>query len=76
MALLYGDLFPLFVEQDVLAYVRTYMDQSVLVCLNKGNALFDLRSLELPFGMNVVDFTPYMGEVMVEPVGFSVLVKE
>ena len=76
MALLYGDLFPLFVEQDVLAYVRTYIDHRLLVSLNKGNALFDLRSLELPFGMNVVDFTPYMGEVMVEPVGFSVLVKE
>ena len=76
MALLYGDLFPLLVTRDVLAYVRMYMDKAVLVCLNKGDNLFDLRSLELPFGMDMESFTPYMGEVLVDPVGFSVMVKE
>ncbi|MFA7089529.1 MAG: alpha-amylase family glycosyl hydrolase [Bacteroidales bacterium] len=76
MALLYGDLFPLYVDQDVLAYVRIYMDQVVAVCINKGDNLFDFRSLELPFGLKTDDLVPYMGETMVASKGFTILKNE
>ncbi|HOO42928.1 MAG TPA: alpha-amylase family glycosyl hydrolase [Bacteroidales bacterium] len=76
MALLYGDLFPLYVNKDVLAYVRIYMDQVVAVCINKGDDLFDFRSLELPFGMRTDDLVPYMGETMVAPKGFTIMTND
>jgi len=76
MALLYGDLFPLHVSPDVLAYVRIYMDQVVAVCINKGDDFFDIRSLELPFGLNTDDLVPYMGETMVAPKGFAIMTND
>lgn len=76
LALLYGDLFPLHVGQDVLAYVRVYMGKIVAVCLNKGNDFFDFRSLDLPFGFSTDDLTPYMGETMVTPGGFTIMINE
>ena len=75
-ALLYGDLFPLYVSKDIIAYVRLYMGKAVAVCLNKGDDLFDLRSLDLPFGLTIEDMVPYMGETMVAPKGFTIMIYE
>ncbi|HHV04662.1 MAG TPA: hypothetical protein GXX64_12300 [Bacteroidales bacterium] len=75
-ALLYGDLFPLHVSRDIFAYVRIYMGKAVAVCLNKGDDFFDLRTLELPFGLKMESMVPYMGETMVAPKGFTIMIHE
>jgi len=56
--------------------VRLYMGKAVAVCLNKGDDLFDLRSLDLPFGLTIEDMVPYMGETMVAPKGFTIMIYE
>ena len=76
LALLYGDLFPLHASRDILAYVRIYMGKAVVVCLNKGSEFFDIRSLRLPFGLNPEALVPYMGEAVVAPKGFTIMVIE
>ncbi len=76
LALLYGDLFPLHVSRDVLAYVRIYMGKAVAVYLNKGHDFFDIRSLSLPFGLSTDSMVPYMGETVVAPQGFTIMVIE
>jgi hypothetical protein len=52
------------------------MGKIVAVCLNKGNDFFDFRSLDLPFGFSTDDLTPYMGETMVTPGGFTIMINE
>lgn len=76
LALLYGDLFPLHTSTNVLAYVRIYMGKAVVVCLNKGSEFFDMRSLRLPFDLNPEAMIPYMGETVVAPKGFTIMVIE
>lgn len=76
MALLYGDTFPLYADDQVLAYVRLYMDDVVVVCMNKGDEWFDLSALSLPFGLQWNQLVPYMGERMVGPKNFSILINE
>ncbi|MDR0619691.1 MAG: hypothetical protein LBG17_07335 [Bacteroidales bacterium] len=36
LALIYGDLVPLFVDRDVIVYERVYMGKYVITALNKG----------------------------------------
>jgi len=48
LPLIYGDLFPLFVSKDIIAYIRVYMGQFVLVALNKSNEKKSIL-LNLPF---------------------------
>ena len=76
LALLYGDLFPLHASRDVLAYARIYMGKAVVVCLNKGKDFFDMSSLRLPFGLDPEAMVPYMGETVVAPTGFTIMVIE
>ncbi len=73
MALLYGDTFQLCSTDDVMAYLRLYMGNAVIVCLNKSNDLFDITSLELPFGLSWDSMKPYMGETMVTSPGFTIM---
>lgn len=56
LPLLCGDLFPLYVSEDVLAYVRVYLGKAVAVCLNKGPRPFDIRQVALPFDLPWDDF--------------------
>jgi glycosidase len=37
MPLIYGDIFPLFISDDILCYVRIYMGEIVLTAINKGD---------------------------------------
>ncbi|EKD31272.1 MAG: hypothetical protein ACD_77C00349G0004 [uncultured bacterium] len=48
MPLMYGDLFNLITEKDVLSYMRIYMGKAVVTVLNKSDA-DKIIELELPF---------------------------
>lgn len=48
MPLMYGDLFYLNTEKDVLSYMRIYMGKAVVTVLNKSDA-DKIIELELPF---------------------------
>lgn len=51
MALLYGDFHELYVDDQVWVYARTYLDDQVIVCLNKGYNAATV-DLELPAYLN------------------------
>ena len=50
MPLIYGDLYELYSDADLLIYMRIYMGEYVITALNKSERQVD-KLIELPFGL-------------------------
>lgn len=50
IALQFGDYLPLFVDDNTLVYLRTYMGEGVLVAINNSDAAIDL-DVTIPSGL-------------------------
>ncbi len=51
MALIYGDIFPLYISDDVLSFARIYMGETYIIALNKSDQTKVLE-LDLPISIN------------------------
>ena len=50
IALQFGDYLPLYVDDDVLVYLRTYMGEGVIVAINKAETAVDV-DVTIPVGL-------------------------
>ena len=70
MALIYGDFKLLRADRDILAWSRTYMGETVVTVLNKGEAAQKVE-LTLPCGLTCQGRNTVSAEV--QPVSFAII---
>ena len=70
MPFIYGDYKLLYVDDDVLAYSRTYMGETALVVLNKGSESREVE-VSIPCGLTVEGGSTLLVEVL--PVSYVII---
>lgn len=81
MALIYGDMMPLYADDAVMVFARNYMGNVVLVGINKADSAQTVN-VELPLDLNIDGLTPNFGNKLkidgkkismtLEPISFEV----
>ncbi len=82
MAMIYGDIFPLYICDDILSYARIYMGETYIIALNKSNDT-KILDLELPININSKVVNTIFGKLLmldgnrarieVEPNSFTII---
>ncbi|MFA6712938.1 MAG: alpha-amylase family glycosyl hydrolase, partial [Bacteroidales bacterium] len=69
MPLIYGDYYPLIVEDDLFVYMRVYMGEYVITALNKSS---DLKTANVSLPLNLMYNGKKDMEIVVDPYSFKI----
>lgn len=82
MPLIYGDFIPLVSDNDIIAYIRVYMGQIVIIALNKSDKPLKL-DLNIPIDTDISSLKSRTGKIIsadsnkitieIEPRGYTLL---
>jgi len=83
--LIYGDLIPLYCDDDILAFVRVYMGKKVIAAFNRSGESKEF-SVKLPFNTSLNTFKTNFNQIveqnndnltiLLEPYAFEILTKQ